>query len=814
MRQTYVVGCQHFPEGHILCGRIAMLRNYLRVAFRNLWRHKGFSLLNIIGLTVGMAAFFLIFLYITFELSYDSIYPRADRIYRVVSDVRTPAGTIDHPNTPPAPTVVHMAAYLPEVESAARITGDDNWMVIRGNEAFETDNVHVADSTFFQVFNFPLIKGDPRTVLAHPASIVLSESTAKKFFGNIDPIGKILTLTREKFPGKVTGIMKDIPENSHMKINMIMSNAGFNPSLDSSWNDYAWNSYVLLKPGAGAATLQAKLPAYLEKMSGGALSRNRQVPVLKLEPVRDIYLYSTRDDSKTGHITNVYIFSIIGGFILLIAGINFVNLTTARSVERAKEVGIRKVVGAGKGMLAGQFIGESIILCLIAYVLAIGLSSLMLPLFNQLAGKEVSTGIFSSLRYPVILLGIAILIGLFAGLYPALVLSSFRPVAVLKGRFSTGTRGILLRKFLVIVQFTIAIGLMIATLVVYFQLDYMRGQDLGFSKEQKLIMDTRDDSAKLAFKQALSSIPGVRATTMSNLMPGMMYFPLAVSMENKRGEIVAVRAVPYTVDYDYLSQMHIPIVAGRDFSRAFGTDSLKSVILNETAAQALGYTMPVQAIGKRVEAFNQRANIIGVVKDFHLRSLQDPILPMAMWVVPRNCDLLCATIDGHRVPETLAAVRDKWKQMLGDRPFTYFFLDEFFDRQYRSEQQFGRLFLNFAVLAIFISCLGLMGLAAYSTVQRTKEIGVRKVVGASVGNIVVLLSRDFLVLVGWAFVIAAPLAWFFVHDWLDGFAYRIGSYWWIFGLAGVAALLVALATVSFQAVKAALVNPVNSLRSE
>jgi len=544
------------------------------------------------------------------------------------------------------------------------------------------------------------------------------------------------------------------------------------------------------------------------------MRKTKQIPTLLLEPVRGIYLYSTRDDSKTGHITNVYIFSIIGVFIVLIAGINFVNLTTARSVERAKEVGIRKVVGAGKAMLAGQFIGESIILCLIAYVLAIGLSAAMLPLFNQLAGKEISTGIFSQPRYLAVLLGIAVLIGVFAGLYPALVLSSFRPVAVLKGRFSTGTRGIVLRKGLVVVQFTIAIGLMIATLVVYFQLDYMRRQDLGFSKEQKLIMDSRGDSAKLAFKQALASIPGVLSTTMSNNTPGLFNFPNDCQVENGRGAIQTISAMVYFTDYDYVSQMGMRIVAGRDFSRAFGTDSALAMIINETAVRQLGYLSPAQAIGKRFEQFGDRGTVIGVVKDFHFRSLQDAIQPLELRVAPRYCDLVYATVDGHHMPETLAAVEAKWKQLLPDRPFTYFFLDEFFDRQYRSEQQFGRLFLNFAILAIFISCLGLMGLAAYSTVQRTKEIGVRKVVGASVGNIVYLLSRDFLQLVGWAFVVAVPLSWFFVDVWLRGFAYRIGSYWWIFGLAGVTALVIALATVSFQAIRAALVNPVRSLRSE
>ncbi|HET6254374.1 MAG TPA: ABC transporter permease [Puia sp.] len=793
-----------------------MLKNYLRVAFRNLWRHKGFSLLNIVGLTVGMTAFFLVFLYVAFELSYDSFHSKADRIYRIVSDVQTPTG-IDHPNGPPLPATVGMAQQLPEVEATTRISLGDNWMVIRDNEAFETDNVSVGDSNFFQVFDFPLVKGDPKTVLARPASIVLSESTAKKFFGKVDPIGKVLTLTRDKFPGTVTGVMKDIPENSHLKISMIMSMSTFeqaNSGIDSVWDNYGWSAYVLLKPGASAASLQAKFPAYIEKRGGDVIRRTKLIPTLLLEPLRSIYLYSTRDDAKTGHIGNVYIFAIIGLFIVLIAGINFVNLTTARSVERAKEVGIRKVVGAGKWMLAGQFIGESIILCLIAYLLAIGLSSLMLPLFNQLAGKEVSTGIFTQPRYPAILLGIAVLIGFFAGLYPALVLSSFRPVAVLKGKFSTGTRGTLLRKGLVIVQFTIAIGLMIATLVVYFQLNYMRSQDLGFNKEQKLIMDTRNDSAKLAFKQSLASIPGVLSNSMASSVPGMFGFPNATTLENGRGEMQVANPIVYFVDYDYLGQMRMKLVAGRYFSRAFGTDSTQAMIINEAAVSQLGYTSPEKAIGKRFEQFGRTGTIIGVVRDFHQRSLQDPIKACTMRVEPRNCDLICATIDGRRASETLKAVEVKWKQLLADRPFSYFFLDEFFDRQYRSEEHFGRLFLNFAVLAIFISCLGLMGLAAYSTVQRTKEIGVRKVVGASVGNIVYLLSRDFVQLVGWAFLVAAPLSWLFVHGWLSGFAYRISSYWWIFALAGVSALTIALATVSYQAIKAALVNPVNSLRSE
>ena len=793
-----------------------MIKNYLRVAFRNLWRHKGFSLLNIIGLSVGMTAFFLIFLYVSFEGSYDSFHTKADRIYRIVSDVQTPTG-IQHFSSPPMPATLGMRKQFPEIESVTRLTLGDNWMVIRDKEVFETDNVSIADTSFFHIFDFPLIKGDPKTALAARQSVVLSESNARKFFGNADPMGKVLIMTRDKFPCTVTGVMKDMPENSQFKAEMIISTATFeraDSSFNDQWDNYGWSAYVLLKPGATPAGLQNKFPAYLDRFGGEAMRKSRMIPTLLLEPLREVYLYSTRDDARNGHIGNVYIFSIIGAFIVLIAGINFVNLTTARSVERAKEVGIRKVVGAGKWMLAGQFIGESIIICLIAYVLAVGLSSLMLPPFNQLAGKVVSTGIFDHPRYLAVLLAIAVLIGFFAGLYPALVLSSFRPVAVLKGRFSTGTRGIVLRKGLVIVQFTIAIGLMIATLVVYFQLNYMQNQDLGFSKEQKLIMDTRNDSAKMAFKQALSSIPGVLANTLAGNVPGLFAYPNDAVLENGHGEMQTTSNIAYLVDYDYISQMGMKIMAGRDFSREFGMDTSQAMIINETAVRQLGYSSPDKAIGKRFSQFGGNGTIIGVVKDFHLRSLQDPIRACTMRVAPNNCDLICATIDSRRAPETLRAVEAKWKTMVTDRPFSYFFLDEFFNRQYKSEEHFGRLFLNFAVLAIFISCLGLMGLAAYSTIQRTKEIGVRKVVGASVGNIVYLLSRDFLVLVGWAFVVAAPTTWMFIRGWLNGFAYRITTYWWIFVLAGITALIIALAAVSYQAIRAALVNPVNSLRSE
>lgn len=791
-----------------------MFRNYLRIAFRNLWRHKGFSLLNIIGLTVGMVAFFLIFLYVRFELSYDKMYSKADRIYRIVCDIKTPTETINA-NQPSWAVPPHLAAELPEVESAIRVGMGDNWLVYRGDQQFAQEDVAFADSLFFRLFDWPLLKGDAGTALKEPNSVVLTEKTAKIFFGNTDPMGQSLLLTRGKIHAKVTGVLKDIPDNSSIKASMIVSVRTIGDrGLDNQWGNYGPQAFVLLKPGANAASLEKKFPAFLEKLNGREMKQSKMIPSLYLEKLRDIYLRSTRDGSKTGNITNVYIFSIIGVFILLIACINFINLTTARSTERAKEVGIRKVVGAVKGQLALQFTGESVILCLIAYLFAVLFTALLIHPFNQVAGKIVSPGVFTESSDLLILLGIAILIGIAAGVYPALVLSSFQPVSVLKGRFASGTRGILLRKTLVIVQFTIATGLIIGTLVVYNQLNFMRSQDLGFSKDQKMVLDTRGDSARLALKQVVSGLPGVVSTSMAGAVPGGGNAGAYSQIENVRGEMQVANLDLYFVDFDYIQQLKMKMVAGRAFSRSFMTDTTNSMVVNEAAVKLFGYKSPQDAIGHKFDQWGRKGTIIGVVKDFHFRSLQEVIKPLSMRIEPGACDLLYIEVNTRNLPATIAGIEKSWKGMLPDKPFSYFFLDEFFDKQYRAEDRFGKLFLYFAVLAIVISCLGLMGLASYSTIQRTKEIGVRKIVGASVGNIVFLLSKDFLILVGLSFLIAAPIAWYFLRGWLDGFAYRIPMYWWIFAAAAFTALAVALLTISFQAIKAAVANPVKSLRTE
>jgi putative ABC transport system permease protein len=506
----------------------------------------------------------------------------------------------------------------------------------------------------------------------------------------------------------------------------------------------------------------------------------------------------------------------VGVFILLIAGINFVNLTTARSTERAREVGIRKVVGAERQQLTGQFLGESVILCLIAFVLSVGLCAVLLPSFNFLAGKTIATGIFNHPTYILTLLGIGIGIGLLAGIYPALVLSGFQPIVVLRGRFASSTRGLLLRKGLVITQFTISIGLIVATLLVEFQLNFMRSQELGFSKDQELVLDTQGDNHRVALKEEIRGLRGVISVAMSSNTPGGGAMNAYSIIQNAKGEQQVCSPDLFFVDFDYIPQYQLKLLAGRAFSRAFGSDTTQAMILNEAGYRMLGYHKPQDAIGRDFSQWGRKGKIIGVIRDFHYEGLQQVIRPLSLRIEPGGCDQISVKVATTDVKRTIASIEKAWHQIIPYRPFSYFFVDEMFDRQYRSEDRFGKLFLYFAVLAIFISCLGLLGLSSYSTLQRTKEIGVRKVLGASVGSIVRLLSKDFLWLVGLAFLVATLASFFLMRSWLHGFYYRINIYaaWWIFILAGLTAFAITLFTISFQAVKAAIANPVNSLRSE
>lgn len=793
-----------------------MFKNYFKIACRNLWRHKGFTFLNILGLSAGLAVFFLIYIYVRFETSYDSFNTKADRIYRVVSDLESRSETLHWASTA-APVAINIKAEYPEVASFVRLY-KGGVLLRKGDTKFQENNTLFADSTLFKIFDLPLVAGNPETMLKDPLSLVLSETTAKKYFGNASPLGQTLIFTTDNLSATVTGVMKDIPENSSIKADMFVSLSTmakqFNDSMDYHWRSYLLYSYLLLEPHAHGKTLEAKLPAFINKHLGEELKKDQENVTLKLEPLRDVYFKSGRSGFVRGNINNVYTFSIVSVFILLIAGINFINLTTARSAERAKEVGIRKVVGAERFQLAGQFLGESLLISLISFVIALILSALLLPLFNQLAGKTISTGIFSHPAHVFTLFGIALTVGLLAGSYPALILSSFNPIVSLKGRFNTGVRGLKLRKVLVVSQFTISIALIIGTVVVYRQLNHMRNQDLGFAKEQMMVVETRGDDNKWVLRQELSSLPNVLSTSFSMSVPGGGTYGAATKVENTKGEMQLANLELNFVDFGYLEQYKLKLAAGRTFSNKISTDSTQAIVLNEKAVRLFGYNSPQEAIGKRFFQWGREGTIIGVVKDFNFTSLQDEIRPLSMRIQPQSTNLLSIHVNTEGLPATIAAIESKWNRVIPAQPFSYFFLDEAFNEQYRSEEQFGNLFLNFAILTIFISCLGLLGLASYSTLQRTKEVGVRKVMGASAANITLLLSSDFLKLVLIAFPVAMPIAWIGMHQWLEGFAYRTTMSWWIFAATGLATVLIAFATISYQAIRAALANPIRSLRSE
>jgi len=791
-----------------------MLKNYFKIAFRSLWRHRGFSLLNIVGLAVGMAAFFLIYQYVRFENSYDDFVTKRDRVYRLVTDLKSSAETL-HWSSTSMPMAINLKREYPEIEDIVRLNGQ-TMLLKRGDVEFPEKWTVFADSGLFRIFDYPLIEGDPATALKEPFSVVLSQSTAKKYFGDSDPIGQTMLFSDSGFNAKVTGVMKDLPENSTIKADLFVSMSTrkrFRDSLDFRWGNFNVTSYLLLKPGAGASALQAQLKPFMQRHLGTTLKAQQQDYVLFLERLKDAY-WSPRGGFVSGSKSNVYIFSLIGLFILLIASINFVNLTTARSAERAKEVGIRKVIGAVRFQLTRQFLSESVLLCLIAFVLAGALCEAFLPPFNQLAGKTVSTGAFSRPGQLLVFVGIALGIGLLAGIYPALVLSGFRPIESLKGRFSGGTRGLFLRRGLVIFQFTISIGLIIGTAVVFSQLDYMRSRDLGFNKQQELVIDEHNDIHKYAFREEVARLPNVQSTAFSGSVPGEGDYSAGSKVENSRGEMQVADLDLTYVDFGYLEQYGMKLLAGRFFDPHIATDTMEAMMVNEKALELFGYSRPEQALGRRFDQWGKKGVIIGVIRNYNFEGLQQEIRPLSICINLGDCNYLSVKVGTHDLPATIAAIKKRWEGIVADKPFDYFFLDQQFDKHYRAEVRFGRLFINFAVLAIFISCLGLLGLASYSTIQRAKEVGVRRVLGASVAGIVRLLSVEFLQLVVIAFLVATPVAWYLMHRWMENFAYKAGLAWWIFVGAGMVAMVIAFGTISYQAIRAAMVSPVKSLKVE
>lgn len=821
------------PFTHVFSYNIAMIKTYFKIAWRNLLRNKAFSAINIAGLSIGLAACLLMGLYVLDELSYDRFHEKADRIVRVTFKANMGGNKINEASVMP-PTAKTLQRDYPEVLEATRLRLARALILEKGDQIVEENAVAFVDSNFLQVFSFPLVRGSSKTALLKPNTLVISDKMAKKYFGDKDPIGKTLTSKNDGEIMEITGVMADMPSNSHVQYDFLIAMAGLAEANLNSWMQSEYFTYLVLPEGYDYQKLQAKLPQMVDNYFGPSikeafgmnLSEFRQQGNelgMQLQPLSDIHLHADFDYDlgPSGDVRYVYMFGAIALFMLLIACINFMNLSTAGASKRAREVGIRKVMGSVKSTLVGQFLLESIILTAVALVLAVGFVWLALPFFNHLANKNLT---FSFTEAPWLLpalLLLGLVVGILAGSYPAFFLSSFKPITVLKGgsnpgRFASGKRSIGLRGTLVVVQFSISIILIVGTTVVYQQLQFIQHVKLGYDKDQVLVLQrtNRLGQNEQLFKKQLLQDSRVVDATLSGYMPAGPSFNNNFMVSGDDNARQFIKGIRYDVDENYIPTLGMRLVAGRNFSPMFGTDS-SGIILNETAAKELGWGEG--AVGHTLKSSNDGGkktyHVIGVVQDFNFKSLHERIGPLLM-TFGDNSGAILAKVKTRDLPALLTSVETQWNALAVDAPIEYSFLEENFNATYRAEQKTGQILGLFAGLTIFVACLGLFGLATFTAEQRTKEIGVRKVLGASVGSIVTLLSTDFLKLVFVAILIASPLAWYAMDKWLDDFAYKIAIEWWVFGLAGVLAAGIALFTVSFQSIKAALMNPVESLRSE
>jgi putative ABC transport system permease protein len=810
-----------------------MLRNYLKIAWRNLVRNKAFSAINIIGLAMGLACFILITLYVTDELSFDRFNEKANRIYRVDSDIKIGGSSLKLA-VMSDPMGATLKRDYPEVEAYTRFFASYSRLVKKGNSFISEANVVHADSTLFDVFTIPFLQGEPKHALTEPQSVVITESAAKKYFGTTDAAGKSIEIKEgENHFFKVTGVIKDFPKSASFHFDFIMSMH----NVDYQFGNYLSNNFptfIVLKQGTDYKKFEKNFKQVINKYLLPQAKEFMQINSMdefekggnKLEifltPLTSIHLHSDKmgEFEANSNIQYVYIFTAVALFVLLIACINFMNLSTARSANRSREVGIRKVLGSERKSLIGQFLVESIITVLIALVFAIMIAALVMPLFNDISAKQLTISSLLTGKIGIVLLLIPFVVGALAGSYPALYMSAFKPIAVLKGKLNTGFNKSTFRSILVVFQFAVSVILIIGTIIIYRQLNYIQTTKLGFNRDQVLVVNTTNangDEAARAFKTDILQLSGVKSGTTAG------YLPVANSARSDNtfstGTVMdshnALNMQNWQVDYDYMQTLGMELVKGRNFSKDFGSDS-SAIIINETAQGLTGFK---DAVGKTIYGSDGTDNklmphtIIGVVKNFHYESLRSNIGPLCLRLGNSNWQM-AFKIGTNKIAPLLSQVESKYKTIFPGMPFSYQFLDDSFDQMYRAEQRAGKVALIFAVLTVMIACLGLFGLATYMAEQRTKEIGVRKVLGASVSTIVNMLSKDFLKLVAIATVIAIPTAWLAMHRWLQDFAYRTDLGWWIFAISALVVAVIAIATVSTQAVKAALANPVKSLRSE
>ena len=818
-----------------------MIRNYFKIAWRNLIKRKTYAFINIFGLALGAAICLLIVLFIKSERSVDAWRENGDHVYRMVLKRQYPGRATSYAIIPQsyAKTVKE---ELPEVEDAVRVFNffNNGTFQLRYNDKrFEETKVFFVDPTFFDIFSTEFLYGSSKECLLKPNSAVVTETTAIKYFGSADQaVGKILQPEGQNSePIEIKAVCKDWPENSHFTFNLLMTTVGQDNFEDVNYVGFSAYTYLLLNANTSPEKVEASFPNIITKFAAGDIEKQFATTVEKfnkdgngytyyLQPLKEIYLTSHLENEfrQNGNSTTQYIFILVAFFILFIAGVNFINLSTARSSERAREVGIRKTFGSEKKALIYQFMIESILLSFISMIVAVGIFTLLVPIFNDISGKDFSFYTLLSFDVGLLLLAFTCITGLLAGIYPAFVLSSFKPIEVLRGKFKSGKQGRFLRSGLVVFQFSISVILIICTLVVNKQMKYMTSEKLGFNKEQTLIIERTDllGENMRAFKNEIKNINGVTNVTATTALPGQQnYFGTSWSTTENRNQPMTGRGI--IVDEEYEKTLNLTLVGGRFFSKDFPTDSL-SVVLNEKAVKELGLDNP---IGSRIISNDDFLNaqngteylytVIGVVKDFHYQSLHEPITPLVFTSGARFNNILGLTavhVEGGSFTSVIDQTETIWKKFVSDKPFTYQFLDRTIEQQYQAESRARKVFTFFSLITIFIACIGLLGLAAYSTRQRIHEIGIRKVLGASVGNIIRMLSMDFIKLILLATVIATPIAWYAMHNWLQNFAYHINAIWDLFMAATIIVILTAFITISFQAIKAAIANPVKSLRTE
>ena len=815
-----------------------MIKNYVLLALRNLSKRKSYSLLNIFGLAIGITCCLLIFQYVSYEKSYDSFAPKAKQIVRLRLDSYQQGklawqSATSYPGIGPA-----LKRDYPEVENFCRLI-DNNVTLANGqtNIKFKETKGYYADPAAIDMLGIRMIKGNAATALNNSNNIIISESMAKKYFGNDEAVGKQLEVRDAHAPAnysyQISGVFKDYPHNSHLIIDYLTSYATLNSELrmsgdttnqaETSFGWYDFYTYLQLKKGTDLKNFQAKLPAFCDHYINSQEwnKTNNVKDALSIIPLTDIYLYSNynQEAEVNGNGKSVSFMFLIGFIILAIAWINYINLATARSVERGKEVGVRKVLGAGRAHLIRQFMLESLLLNLVAVLIAIGAAYIVSPAFNLLMGRNDASAFGLSSKYWLLFAAVFLFGTLLSGLYPAFVMSGYKPVSVLKGVFKNSSRGLLLRKGLIVAQFSISVILIAGTIIVFRQVNFMRHQDLGVNISQTLVLNgaqTLQDSlyqnSYQPFKDELLKQPGIKSISASTTVPGQeIYWTSGIKRLNPPNS-ESVTLYHLGIDYDFIPQFQLKMVAGRNFSKDFPSDN-KAAILNEQAVSLLGFKNPGDAINQKIIR-GDTLTIIGVVQGFHHLGLQKAIDPQLILLRPNNRNNYSIKIMSADMPKSIAAIQTTWNKYFPNDPFNYFFLDDFYNQQYKADQQFGKVFTLFAMLAILIACFGLLGLSSYNILQRTKEVGIRKVLGASTSSVVYILSKDFLALVLISFVLAVPITWWIMHSWLQDFAYRISIGWWVFLAAGLLAILIALITISFQAIKAAIANPVKSLRTE